>query len=93
MEEFYSPLSNNELVESSPSVGQPCVVKFREDGRYYRSQIVCIRDKMANVLFVDYGNEQLTPLEELKRIHPRFMKCPQLASHRYFKINVLVSSF
>lgn len=38
-------------------------------------------DKAANVLFVDYGNEQSnTPLSELKRITSQFLQVPQLVS-------------
>ncbi|KAK4011675.1 hypothetical protein OUZ56_020794 [Daphnia magna] len=76
--EYYTALSSSELVEDSPSVGLPCVVRFKDDDRFYRSQILSIHGNFAQVLFVDYGNEQETPLKELKRIHPRFMKCPQL---------------
>lgn len=81
LEEFYSALSPNELVEDEPSEGLACVVKFNDDGRYYRTRIISIEDDTAEVLFVDYGNMQTTPLTELKRIHPDFMEFPQLASH------------
>lgn len=67
-------------MEDKPSVGLPCVVQYNEDKRFYRSQILSIRDQVAKVLFVDYGNEQDTPLSELKRIIPRFMELPQLVS-------------
>lgn len=80
LEEHYSALSNDELVEDSPSVGLPCVVRFKDDARFYRSQILSIRGQFAQVLFVDYGNEQETALKELKRIHPRFLKFPQLVN-------------
>jgi len=81
MNGFYSSLSANELVEDSPKVGLPCVVRFKEDGMFYRSQILTILpDKTAQVLFVDYGNEQITPLTDIKRIVPKFMKLPQLVS-------------
>jgi hypothetical protein len=80
LEEHYLALSSDELVEDSPCVGLPCVVKFKDDGRFYRSEILSIRGSFANVIFVDYGNEQETALKELKRIHPRFLKFPQLVS-------------
>ena len=80
VEELYSSLSPRELMEDKPSVGLPCVVQYNEDKRFYRSQILSIRDQVAKVLFVDYGNEQDTPLSELKRIIPRFMELPQLVS-------------
>ncbi|XP_057380222.1 uncharacterized protein LOC130702570 isoform X2 [Daphnia carinata] len=76
--EYYTALSSTELIEDSPCVGLPCVVRFKADDRFYRSQILAICGNFAQVLFVDYGNEQETPLKDLKRIHPRFLKCPQL---------------
>ena len=54
------------------------MARFTEDGRFYRSQILSIRDEMADILFVDYGNQQETPLSQLKRITPRFMEFPQM---------------
>jgi len=81
LNEFYASLSANELVEDIPKVGLPCVVRSKEDGMFYRSQIVAILPgKTAQILFVDNGNEQLTPLTDIKRIVPEFMKLPQLVS-------------
>ena len=68
------------MVEDQPKAGMPCVVKFNEDGRFYRSRILSIRGQVAEILFVDYGNEQNTPIKDIKRIHPQLMKCPQLVS-------------
>ncbi|XP_057380096.1 tudor domain-containing protein 6-like [Daphnia carinata] len=78
LENFYSSLSPNELQEDQPTVGLPCVVRFIEDGRYHRSQVLAIHDEVAEILFVDYGTKQNTPLSQLKRIIPLFMTFPQL---------------
>ncbi|EFX87066.1 hypothetical protein DAPPUDRAFT_312582 [Daphnia pulex] len=78
LEKFYSSLSPNDLHEYQPSLGLPCVARFTEDGRYYRSQILSIVDDIADILFVDYGNQQKTHLSELKRITPCFMEFPQM---------------
>ena len=76
---FYASLFDNELVEDRPKVGLPCVVKLEENGVFYRSLIVAILpDQTAQILFVDNGKEQLTPLKDIKRILPEFMKIPQL---------------
>ena len=77
--EFYSSLTANELVETSPRVGLPCVVRYLEDELFYRSRIIAMDHQTATVLFVDFGNEQPgTPLSDLKRIIPRFLQIPQL---------------
>ncbi|KAI9557906.1 hypothetical protein GHT06_014658 [Daphnia sinensis] len=78
LEKFYSSLSPNELLEDKPSVGLPCVVRSTKEGRYHRSQILTIHDELAEILFIDYGTKQNTPLSQLKRIIPRFMTFPQL---------------
>lgn len=70
----------NELLENQPRKGLPCVVRFSEDERYYRSEILSIHDEMAEVLFVDNGIKQETPLSQLKRIIPRFMALPRLVN-------------
>jgi hypothetical protein len=95
LEKFYSSLSPNDLHEDQPSLGLPCVARFAEDGRYYRSQILSIVDDIADILFVDYGNQQKTPLPELKRITPCFMEFPQMVFlfRLYFEVilcNVLI---
>ena len=68
------------MVEDQPKVDMPCVVKSDKDGHYYRSRILSIRCEKAEILFVDYGNEQKTQIKDIKRIHPQFMKFPQLVS-------------
>ena len=78
LDKFYSSLSPNDLLEDKPSLGLPCVARFTEDSRYYRLQILSIQNEMAEILFVDYGNQQDTPLSQLKRITPRFMEFPQM---------------
>jgi Tudor domain len=79
LEEFYSSLGPNELKETEPSVGLLCVARFVEDQRFYRSQIIDIKGDVAQLLFVDYGNEQDdTPLQDLKRIVPDFLTFPKL---------------
>jgi hypothetical protein len=79
LDEFYSSLGPNELKETEPCVGLLCVARFVEDQRFYRSQIIDIKGDVAQVLFVDYGNEQDdTPLQDLKRIVPDFLTFPKL---------------
>ncbi|KAL1771881.1 tudor domain-containing 6 [Sigmodon hispidus] len=40
-----------------PQVGDPCIMRYREDGHYYRGLITNIReDHLASVRLVDFGN-------------------------------------
>jgi hypothetical protein len=73
-------------------VGLPCVARFTEDGRFYRSKILAIVDQVAKVLFVDYGNEQETPISQLRRMVPRFMQCPQLVTENLSFLTVSFST-
>jgi hypothetical protein len=80
LEKFYSSLSTNDLHEDQPSLGLPWVARFTDDGRYYRSQILSIVDDIADILFVDYGNQQKTPLSRLKQITPGYVELPPVVS-------------
>ncbi|XP_048203615.1 tudor domain-containing protein 6 isoform X2 [Perognathus longimembris pacificus] len=41
----------------SPQIGDPCIVKYREDGHYYRALITSIcEDDFLTVRLVDFGN-------------------------------------
>ncbi|XP_069879692.1 tudor domain-containing protein 6 [Dipodomys merriami] len=41
----------------SPQIGNPCIVKYREDGHYYRALITSIcEDDFLSVRLVDFGN-------------------------------------
>ena len=73
-------------------MGLPCVARFTEDGRFYRSKILAIVDQVAKVLFVDYGNEQETPISQLRRMVTRFMQCRQLVTENLSFLTVSFST-
>jgi hypothetical protein len=94
LEIFYSSHSPKEFIEDQPTVGLPCVARFNEDDRYYRSEILSIRESIAELLFVDFGNKQNTPLSQLKRMVPRFMKFPKLVMRNLiFRLCYIIHSF
>jgi hypothetical protein len=66
------------MIEKEPQIGLPCVVRYTEDKQFYRSEITQLNDKVAEVLFLDYGNSQKTPLCNVKRMDPKFMQLPQM---------------
>ena len=68
------------MIETEPQVGLPCVVRYLADNQFYRSKILKLNDTTAKVLFVDYGNTQVTPLSELKRITAKYMQLPLLVT-------------
>jgi hypothetical protein len=68
------------MIETEPQVGLPCVVRYTVDNQYYRSKILKLNDSAAKVLFVDYGNTQDTPLNEIKRMIAKYMDLPLLVT-------------
>ena len=69
--------SKNVIVE--PQLGMACVAKFEDDGRWYRGKIVAVMDSLVDVLFVDYGNVQPTPISWVKAIDKEFVDLPPQA--------------
>ncbi len=82
MESVYAALKPTELVVQEPRAGQWCVARFNDDGLFYRSRVVDVRDGQASLVFVDYGNTQRTAVAELKRLEPQFIDLPKLVSPR-----------
>jgi hypothetical protein len=89
LEKFYSSLSREEMMEEQPSLGLPCVARFTEDDRFYRSEILTIRGEIAELLFVDFGNKQTTPLSQVKRMVPRFLGFPKLVRRNVIHVFML----
>jgi tudor domain-containing protein 1/4/6/7 len=77
-ENLYSSIPADELHEPHPTIGSPCVARFTEDGLNYRAKIISIVEEITIIYFVDYGNQQQTPLSELKRMLPDFMVYPEM---------------
>ncbi|XP_067841367.1 tudor domain-containing protein 6-like [Heptranchias perlo] len=55
--------------------GQPaCVVKYSEDGKWYRAltlgKVIVME---VDVLYIDYGNRERVPLSDLRAIRPEFL--------------------
>ena len=74
------------LDASKPSVlnakmGTPCVAQYIEDNSWYRGKILTLDSQEAEVLFVDYGNKQKSPLGDLKAIEKTFLTLPPQAYH------------
>ena len=56
-----------------PTLGQPCVAKFADDGVWYRGRITQVNETDVQVLFVDYGNSQVTPICDIKEAEMKFL--------------------
>ncbi|XP_023575756.1 tudor domain-containing protein 6 [Octodon degus] len=65
----------------SPRIGDPCMVKYREDGHYYRALIIDIRkDHLLSVRLIDFGNvEDCMDPKTVLNIPPEFLSIPMQA--------------
>ncbi|XP_076440382.1 uncharacterized protein LOC143279929 [Babylonia areolata] len=63
----------------SPSVGLPCCAKYSEDEAWYRATVEKVDDKMVEVLFVDFGNKDCIPIEDLRELSTESLQVPPLA--------------
>ncbi|XP_043653321.1 uncharacterized protein LOC122620090 [Drosophila teissieri] len=49
-----------------PSVGELCLALFSEDKSWYRGVCLEVKDNKAKILYCDFGNSELVPVEHLK---------------------------
>lgn len=74
--EHYGALAQEEPV--TPEEGQMFAV-LSSDGNWYRGNVTEIKDGAAVVTFVDYGNTELVPFENLRELSPQFYQPHMLA--------------
>jgi len=58
---------SNVLLEA-PVSGMACVTKYSVDGLWYRAEVLSVDTDKAEVLFVDYGNREKKPVNELFQV-------------------------
>ncbi|KAI3365245.1 hypothetical protein L3Q82_010339, partial [Scortum barcoo] len=65
LQKTYSCLS---AVTYTPCVGEVCAVQFSCDLNWYRGlvQTLITDQKMANILYIDFGNEETVPVDRIK---------------------------
>uniref|UniRef100_A0A8C6HZU3 Tudor domain-containing protein 6 n=1 Tax=Mus spicilegus TaxID=10103 RepID=A0A8C6HZU3_MUSSI len=74
-------LSDRRSCTQCPQIGDPCIVRYREDGHYYRALITNICDgELASVRLVDFGNvEDCVDTKELWSIPSELLLVPMQA--------------
>ncbi|XP_072393334.1 protein tudor-like isoform X2 [Diabrotica undecimpunctata] len=69
MEELQSLCVDSSFMElSSIKPGIPCCAQYSEDQMWYRSQVTEISENLVTVRYIDYGNEESVPIDQLKNI-------------------------
>ncbi|XP_045587174.2 tudor domain-containing protein 1 isoform X2 [Procambarus clarkii] len=64
-----------------PKIGEMCLGKFSEDGKWYRAACLEPRLESAFVIFVDFGNMEDVPNSNLRPMEESFLELPCLALH------------
>ena len=76
---YYTNIGMNELVVSDATEGMPCVAQFSDDQAWYRATITNLTENQATVTFVDFGNSDVVPLDNIKTVTSEFMDNPPYA--------------
>ncbi|XP_015722831.1 tudor domain-containing protein 1 isoform X2 [Coturnix japonica] len=60
-----------------PEKGDPCCALFSDDGNWYRALVEnIISDRVVQVRFVDYGNVEEVPADNIRQIPSSFLELP-----------------
>ncbi|XP_048802667.1 tudor domain-containing protein 1 isoform X1 [Lagopus muta] len=60
-----------------PEKGEPCCALFSDDGNWYRALVEdIISDRVVRVHFVDYGNVEEVPVDNIRHISSSFLELP-----------------
>lgn len=59
--------------------GVACVAQYTLDNAWYRGEVLDIEETEVDILFVDYGNQQRTPINLVKAIEETFVALPHQA--------------
>ncbi|XP_045158547.2 uncharacterized protein LOC123524421 isoform X3 [Mercenaria mercenaria] len=80
LHEYYDKLAPGSDKLENPILGQPCIAQFTEDKGWYRAVITGLKaDGQAEVMYVDYGNNEYTDKDALKQIKQQFLSLPAQA--------------
>ena len=68
------------LFTQPPVLGQICCAKFSEDGSWYRARVIHVPSPNSlGVHFIDYGNQEVVPVSELRPFKQEFQYLPAQA--------------
>ncbi|XP_026530792.1 RING finger protein 17 [Notechis scutatus] len=80
VEEVYENEAGPDLQILCPTHGQPCVAKFKDDGVWYRAQVIGLPGHQeVEVKYVDYGNTAKINIKEMRKIKDEFLVPPEKA--------------
>ncbi|KAG8445757.1 hypothetical protein GDO86_010518 [Hymenochirus boettgeri] len=80
MSTLYSQTSKLEGIVTKPQKGELCCTKFK-DNQYYRAEVIAVKGKLVEVLFIDHGNTEIVDWYNVKKLPSEFKEMPGLAIH------------
>lgn len=80
MDQIANDVSGRQMDKSQLLASVPCLGQFTENDVWHRAEILdCQGSTNATVLYVDYGNSEILPLERLRPISDVHLKLPAQA--------------
>ena len=74
---FYGNNEKSKLYAMTETkVGQPCCALYSEDQCWYRAQVTEVNDSKVTVLFIDFGNSEITELTHLRLLSTELKDLP-----------------
>lgn len=75
---YYTELTEDEFKLIDYNKGMPCAARADEDKVWYRGQVTlyAAKKRMVTVYFVDYGNQEILPVNEVKFLKKDFFQLP-----------------
>ncbi|GFU49792.1 RING finger protein 17 [Trichonephila clavipes] len=58
--------SKHACLKKAPPIGEACIAKFSVDKAWYRGEIINVYPGKVKVNFVDYGNNEVVPLSDIR---------------------------
>ncbi|KAM7172176.1 LOW QUALITY PROTEIN: tudor domain-containing protein 15 [Macrochelys suwanniensis] len=79
--DVYNRYGVYDKIVENPKPGLPCCARYSKDMEYYRGLITEVEGVNINVYFLDFGNTDTVPIQDVKTLLPEFCKLPALAMH------------
>jgi hypothetical protein len=62
----------------------PCAAQYAIDKKWYRAKIIDLPgNKMVEVFYVDYGNQEVVAWNQIRKLHTRFLRIAAQVSIRF----------
>ncbi|UJR14739.1 hypothetical protein I4U23_001731 [Adineta vaga] len=78
MNNYYNKPANTTVPLQNISIGDFCVARFSEDHLWYRARVVLNNDESVLIVFIDYGNSESKPPNEIYPLTESLARLPAM---------------